>query len=84
MQGCHSKADVPQGACTHLINTGTVAEGFGITQVIDQAGNVAGCVRRLCELRLSTDLVQLEQERKGQGAQHCCEEMGLGLTSTHR
>lgn len=61
---------------SYLINTGTVAEGSGVTQVIDEAGDIAGCVRRLHELRVGADLIQLGQEGKGCMAQHRLKEIG--------
>lgn len=76
-RGCRSKAESPRAPATHLINTGTVAEGSGVAQVIDQAGDVAGGVRRLRELCVSADLVQLEQEGKGHVARRRHTEMGL-------
>lgn len=55
---------------SYLINTGTVAERSGVPQVIDEAGDIAGCVRRLHELHVGADLIQLGQEVKGRVAQH--------------
>lgn len=81
-RGCRSKAESPRAPATYLINTGTVAEGSGVAQVIDQAGDVAGSVRWLRELCVSADLVQLEQEGKGHVARRCHTETGLAPTST--
>lgn len=43
----------------HLVDTGTVAEGCGVTNIIYKTGHIACCVRDLEKLRVLVHLVKL-------------------------